>query len=211
MKTDHLIEMLAQDAPVRGQLSTRLAGAILAGGVAAAIAFEGFVGIRPDFVSAGQSARFVFKILFVVCFLYIAVGMAMQVGRPDAQLGRWRIAFAALLLALGIASATELLVTPPGFWTAQLVGRNAAFCLVVIPALALAPLIFLLFALRAGAPSRPGLAGAVAGLTASGIATVLYAAHCPDDSPLFVATWYSLATALVTAAGYVAGLRLLRW
>lgn len=211
MKTDHLIEMLSQDAPVRSQLSTRLMGAFLAGGAAAIIAFAVFVGIRPDLLSAGQTARFVFKILFVLGCLWVAVGAAMQVGRPDARLGKWRIASLALLVALGLAMAMELVVTPSNLWASRLVGRNAVFCLVVIPSLALAPLACLLVALREGAPARPGLAGAIAGLAASGIAAALYATHCPDDSPLFVATWYSLAAALVTAVGYALGTRILRW
>ncbi|MCL2429688.1 MAG: NrsF family protein, partial [Alphaproteobacteria bacterium] len=61
------------------------------------------------------------------------------------------------------------------------------------------------------APRSPGLAGAAAGLAASGAAVVLYASHCPDDSPLFVAVWYSSAIAIVAAAGFLAGARLLRW
>ena len=35
----------------------------------------------------------------------------------------------------------------------------------------------------------------------------LYASHCTDDSPLFVATWYTIATALVAAVGALAGSR----
>jgi hypothetical protein len=39
----------------------------------------------------------------------------------------------------------------------------------------------------------------------------LYASHCTDDSPLFVATWYPIATAVVTAAGALIGARVLRF
>jgi hypothetical protein len=46
---------------------------------------------------------------------------------------------------------------------------------------------------------------------AAGLAATLYASHCADDSPLFVATWYSLAIALVVAAGAWLGPRVLRW
>jgi hypothetical protein len=35
--------------------------------------------------------------------------------------------------------------------------------------------------------------------------------HFPDDSPLFVAAWYTLAITFVSALGAVAGARLLRW
>jgi len=39
----------------------------------------------------------------------------------------------------------------------------------------------------------------------------LYATHCPDDSPLFVATWYVLAILVVMAVGAIAGSQFLRW
>jgi len=48
-------------------------------------------------------------------------------------------------------------------------------------------------------------------LASAGIAATLYASNCFDDSPLFVATWYPLAAALVATVGYFAGNRYLRW
>jgi len=61
------------------------------------------------------------------------------------------------------------------------------------------------------AVTRPAAAGAMAGLLSAGLAATVYASHCTDDSPLFVATWYSLATALVTALGALLGSKLLRF
>ena len=43
------------------------------------------------------------------------------------------------------------------------------------------------------------------------LAAAIYAWHCPDDSPLFVATWYTIAISMVTAVGFLLGRRLLRW
>jgi hypothetical protein len=51
----------------------------------------------------------------------------------------------------------------------------------------------------------------MAGLAAGGIAATFYATNCADDSPLFVATWFSLATLIVAASGYLMGRRLLAW
>jgi hypothetical protein len=51
----------------------------------------------------------------------------------------------------------------------------------------------------------------VAGLLAGGIAATFYAAHCTDDSPFFVATWYPIAIAMLTACGLVLGRRFCRW
>jgi len=80
-----------------------------------------------------------------------------------------------------------------------------------IPALSLPSLAGALIGLRHGAPARPAVAGAIAGLLSAGLAATLYASHCTDDSPLFVATWYTIATALVTAIGALAGAKLLRY
>jgi hypothetical protein len=55
------------------------------------------------------------------------------------------------------------------------------------------------------------LAGAVGGLLAGGLGAMLYASHCTDDSPLFVALWYVVAIALVAVVGALAGRLVLRW
>ena len=124
---------------------------------------------------------------------------------------------AALMLAivvpasLAAANLAELLAVPAAEWGQRLVGTNAIFCLKSIPFLAAAPLVAALLALRQGAPEHPALAGAAAGLFAGAIGAACYATHCPDDSPLFVAAWYSLAIGFVAAIGAAAGRRLLRW
>jgi hypothetical protein len=68
-----------------------------------------------------------------------------------------------------------------------------------------------LIALRHGAPTRPALAGAAAGLLAGGLGAAVYASYCVEDSAFFLATWYTLAIAIVTSIGSALGARLLRW
>jgi hypothetical protein len=93
----------------------------------------------------------------------------------------------------------------------RMVGSNSRVCLAAIPAMSLPLLAAALVGLRHGAPARPAVAGAIAGLLSAGLAATLYASHCTDDSPLFVATWYTLATVLVTAIGALAGSKVLRY
>jgi hypothetical protein len=93
----------------------------------------------------------------------------------------------------------------------RLVGQNSRVCMTAIPAMSLPLLASALVGLRHGAPTRPTLAGAIAGLLSAGLAATVYASHCTDDSPLFVATWYTIATALVTAVGALAGSKVLRF
>jgi hypothetical protein len=55
------------------------------------------------------------------------------------------------------------------------------------------------------------VACAVGGQLAVALGATLSATHCPDDSPLFVAIWYTLGLALVAVAGALDGRRVLRW
>jgi hypothetical protein len=211
VKTADLIDVLAQDAPVRWRLPGRLGMAFAVGALIAVAVFASGVHLRPDLAAASHTVRVQFKFLFAATLLSGAAGAVTRVGRPDAPPGPWTFVLAAAPILLGLAVIAELLGTPAPSWMTRLVGQNAVYCLTLIPALALGPLACLLIALRDGAPTQPGRAGAAAGLAASGIAVVLYASHCPDDSPLFVAVWYSSAITMVVAAGYFAGGRLLKW
>ena len=211
MKTSDLIALLSQDAPLSARYGRNLRLATLAG-VAIALALLLFeIGTRADLADAMGTVRFLAKLVIAASLGLAALGLAFRIGRPGAETRGWALAllFAPALLAAGVA--IELMTVPADEWMTKLVGRNWAYCLTFIPLLALGPLACLLAAMRGGAPGNPALAGAAAGLAASGIAAVLYATHCTDDSPLFVATWYTIATLVMTAAGALAGSRLLRW
>ena len=98
-------------------------------------------------------------------------------------------------------------MVPSAQWGVKMVGSNAVHCLSVIPILSIPPLAALIFTLREGAPRHPALTGALAGAAAAGVAATIYAANCPDDSPLFVVTWYPIAAGAVMLAGALAGMR----
>jgi len=114
-----------------------------------------------------------------------------------------------ILLLTGVA--VELWRQPAATWGRLLIGHNAVHCLSLVPMLSLPLVVCLLLALRRAAPLKPGVAGATAGLVAGGVGSMLYALTCPDDSPLFVATWYSIAIAVVAGGAAWVGNRLLRW
>ena len=210
MKTDDLIELLLKDsAPWR--FRSVLAGAVAGGIIIAAIVFFVGIGFRPDISEAVRSNRFLFKFVVTASLAVTAIWVTLSIGRPGGSLAHRGLALAIAPALLACAAVVELLVLPESQWMTRLVGQNARFCLTLIPLLSIGPLACLLAALRESAPSSPGLAGAVAGLAASGIAATFYAANCTDDSALFVMTWYTIATLIVTTAGYLIGRKLLRW
>lgn len=211
MKTNDLISLLAQDAPVRQPFGLLMVKAVVAGLLLSLILMLVTIGPRGDLGSAVETLRVAAKIFTSTIFAACACALAVRIGRPAVPMRPRAMLLLLPLVLLCLSIGFELAVVPRDTWAKSLVGQHAAFCLMAIPLLSLPPFFVLLLALRQGAPENPTLAGAVAGLAAAGIAACVYALHCPDDSPLFVATWYVTASALVTAAGAFAGRRFLRW
>ncbi|MBB6485576.1 NrsF family protein [Rhizobium lusitanum] len=211
MKTDDLIHLLAQDAPVRTRIGKALTMAVIAGILIAGGLFFAMIGFRADIDTAMETVRFLFKFVVTIALAVTACALVFRIGRPGASLRLWGWLLLTAPILLLAAVVAELAVMPADSWSARMIGHNARFCLTLIPLLSIGPLACFLFALRQGAPERPGVAGAVAGLAASGIAATFYASNCTDDSPLFVLLWYPIAIAIVTGIGYVLGRRLLRW
>ena len=115
-----------------------------------------------------------------------------------------------LLAAAGWALLT-LAQAPAEQWHALIFGRYWRACLIAVPLYALLPLVVLLLLARRGAPVDSALTGACAGLASAGLATIAYSLHCPDDTAPFLATWYTIATAIMTTLGALILPRFLRW
>jgi hypothetical protein len=211
MKTDELLEALVADRATAARPVTRaLSIALLVGGVVSLALFFATLGPRKDLAAALMTWRFDLKIVVVLLTLVLAFRLCRALSQPVPvpHPGRYLLPLAALAAA---AVVIELASVPMVAWRTRLVGSNAMICLGAMPALSLAPLVVVLAMLRSTAPASPALAGAAAGLLAAASGAALYAFHCFDDSPLFVVTWYSLATVIVVTAGWWAGRRLLRW
>jgi hypothetical protein len=168
------------------------------------------LGVRTDIEPALATWRFDLKVGMVLAALVMAFVLCLECARPDSS-GRaaWRLLPLAVLAMLAVS--VELVIVPKATWGTRLVGTNSLVCLSAIPLLSIAPLVAVLAILRRGAPASPTLAGAAAGLLAAASGATLYAFHCFDDSPLFVATWYSLAAIPIVLLGAFVGRRLLRW
>ncbi|MBV9977198.1 MAG: DUF1109 domain-containing protein [Hyphomicrobiales bacterium] len=212
MRTEELINALVTDEPsTRKRFDLVLAFAVALGALVAGSLFFLAIGFRPDIDEAVKSAPFLFKFVITLSLATSAIGLCSRLARPGVPTKEWGYALAIPAILLALAVFAELMLTPSSSWKPSLIGSNSRFCLTLIPLLAVGPLACLLLALRQGAPTRPGLSGAVAGLAASGIAATFYAANCTDDAPLFVATWYPLAIAMMVVVGYAIGSISLRW
>ncbi|WEX86346.1 NrsF family protein [Sinorhizobium garamanticum] len=212
MQTHELIKALAADSRRTGvAMNTVWWGAVLVAIVVATTIFFALLGPRPDIAIAAQTVRFLFKFVVTIALAASAFALLRMLSRPETD-PRGLLPYLVIAPALILTGvAIELIAAPAETWSSRLIGTNSLVCLTFIPLIGIGPLALLLLALRHGAPSHPALAGAIAGLAAGGIAATFYASHCTDDSPLFVATWYTIAITILALFGALGGRVAARW
>ncbi|KZD20549.1 NrsF family protein [Tardiphaga robiniae] len=212
MDTDRLIQTLAADHDHRARpVSTQLAMALLVALPVAAAMLLVTLGIRPDFMSAMRNPFFDTKFLVTLALAIPAIVISVHLSKPEASLGRWVWLLLLSPFILIIALIVEMTMPQRAPMMVRIIGKNSSVCSAAITLLSLPILGGAMIALRHGAPSRPAVAGALAGLMSAGLGATFYAAHCADDSPLFVATWYTLAALVVAALGAAVGSKVLRY
>lgn len=211
MDTDQLIRTLAADNARARPVGFVLALALLAAAPVSLLMFFTELGVRPDVMTAMRNPFFDLKFAVTLALATSAILVSLHLSRPEASMRGWGWLFMIPVGLLVAGISGEMMMPQRLPMMTRLVGQNSRVCMTAIPAMSLPLLAAALVGLRHGAPTRPALAGAIAGLLSAGLAATFYAAHCTDDSPLFVATWYTIATALVTSIGALAGARVLRF
>ncbi len=210
MRTEDLIERLARQAGEQAPpVESRFGAAEIAGVVVAVALFLVLLGPRADFSEAIGTPWYPIKLVLMGALAVFAFLIVTSLARPGARVPIGYLLFFAAVFAAAVLA--DLVVVGADGAASRMIGRNAQHCVFFIPLFATAPLIAALIALRHGASTRPGLTGAAAGLFSGAVGALLYGMFCPDDSPLFVMVWYSLAIAIVTAAGFIIGRSALRW
>ena len=213
MRTDDLIDRLsgALEPVPPAQVLRVLATGLGAGALLSALLMIATIGIRADLMDAMAASAFWLK--FVYTFAVAALGLAIveRLARPDAEIGRFFLLLAAPFLVMVALAAKEFLPADTATQQALIMGHSARVCSVLIAALALPLFAGLFWALRQLAPTRLTEAGAAAGLLAGSAAATIYAFHCTESTPTFIAVWYSAGILLPVLLGAALGRSLLRW
>ena len=161
-------------------------------------------GVRPNLALLGRPA--LHKILSMLALAFGAWLLVRDAALPGGP--RFRIGVllpGVLLLLLGAVTDTSgLPLMGRSSWTVPIC--VSSIFLVSLPALAM-----IMSTLRMGAPTRPPLAGATAGLLAGALGAAAYVLTCKNDAGWFVAIWYTSAVLLVTVVGASLGRRALAW
>ena len=207
--TDSLIRTLARQAgaPEAHRFAHWQRSTVAAAGLALAVAVALIViwiGARPDL--AGAAAPVLRKLGSMLALAGGGLVLARRAARPGA-VGSTAVALVpgGILLALGAATDGS-----GASWLGH-ASLSAPGCVLAIVAVSLPGLGLVLGALRGGAPTRPRIAGAAAGVLAGALGAAAYALACRNDGGLFVAIWYVAAVAVVSGLGALIGRRALAW
>lgn len=213
MRTEDLIAVMSASArPVdTGWLGRATWIAALVALLLAAALLKITLGVRPDIAAAMWTEPVIAKALFGASIAGVALVLFQRSLRPGLKPRRLLAMIAAPAAVVGFWALTTLAQAPVEQWGALTFGRHWRACLIAVPAYALAPLVILALLARQGAPVDGRLTALSAGLASGGLSTMAYALHCPDDAIPFLATWYTLAIALVSGVAALLLPRLLRW
>lgn len=211
MNTDELIEALSLDAEPRRPVAPRLVAGAVAGALVALALVALWLGFRPDIAQAPATRMFWMKALYTALLGLGGFWCVERLSRPIGSPRRGLILALSVFAFLVVAGAWQMMMAQPDDRMPMLMGRSSRLCPSNILMLGLPILAITLYVVRGLAPTRLTLAGAAAGLFAGGVAATVYGLHCPEHTMAFVAAWYSLGVAAVTAVGALLGRWVLRW
>lgn len=209
--TNSLITSLAREAGERrdrgGVAFQRSLLLAIVGALAIAVVLTFLIfGVSATLTTTMRSAPFQHK---VASALLLAAGgfcLVQRAGRPEAR----NMPLPALLpgiIVLALGGATDV----SGLPVLGRSGLSVPTCVGAIVFVSLPALALILWVLRAGAATRPTLAGAAAGLLAGALGAAAYALACKNDGGVFVAVWDSAGILIVAGLGALAGRRGLAW
>ncbi|MBV9904996.1 MAG: DUF1109 domain-containing protein [Alphaproteobacteria bacterium] len=213
MKTDDLISALSADLePVNQRaVAQRLALGLGIGMVLSFALMAMWLGFRPDMDAATGTPMFWMKFVYALSIAAFGFVLADRMARPDVEGGIWAALIFAPLAFMAAMAIYRYMGAPEADRTHLVMGGSSQVCARNIVILSLPIFTGLFWSLRALAPTRQTLAGAVAGVLAGAAGTFIYAFHCTEYAAPFVAIWYTLGIAAMGILGAALGRMMLRW
>jgi len=212
MRTDDLIAQLSAGLePIKSGAVARLLLVAVAMGIAGSLlVFLVMMGPRPDLAGAMSHPGMWTKLAYCLAIAGFSLWLVERAGRPGAAMTRPALLLALPLLAIAILAGLQM-GAPGADMSGLVMGRSSRVCAAYVTLTALPTLAATFWALRKLAPTRLTLAGAGAGLFAGAAGAFVYCFHCTEEAAPFIAVWYTLGIAVVTAIGALLGRILLRW
>lgn len=211
MRTDDLIADLATMPSPGTRPATRVILAMLVGWLVALLCLVAVFG--PPFAAVPQTGMLplAVKTGFAVTFTAAAVLSAIAAGRPGQKLTSRLLLIAVPFVVLLVLAMLEMKATPREAWSGLFFGTTFANCVGAIALGSVPVLVATLWAYREMAPTKPAVAGLLAGLSSGAAAAVAYALYCPETTASFLLAAYTLGALAPAIVGFLLGPKLLRW
>ena len=213
MRTSELIDVLARDARPRPEHTAHfwLNRALFVGALVSFGLLLLFLGLR-SMPEAVRSGSFWMKAIYTLTLSIAGVQLVRRLSRPEGTVGaKAPIWIGSAVGMISVLAVWKLVEAPSGATLSLWLGHTWKICSVLIAALSIPIYPAVVLAMRRLAPTRLFLGGAAAGFTAGSIAATIYGLHCPETSPAFVVTWYTLGILSSSVIGGFIGRRALRW
>lgn len=211
MRTDDLIADLAQSPWPTVRPSVRVAAAMVTGWLAALIGLMLLAGPPLAAVAQTGPTPFALKLGFTLALAIVSTLAALAAGRPGQRLGPSLALIGLPFLVIAVAAAIELDSVGPEAWDSLLFGTSFLSCLMAVSLASMPILAGMFWAYRVLAPTRPMLAGFLAGLSSGSAGAVAYALYCTETTASFLIAAYTPAILVPAFVGALLGSRLLRW
>lgn len=213
MRTEDLIHRLSdavEPVPV-SQIPRLVVLGLGAGAILSALLMVASIGIRHDLLQAMGGSAFWMKFVYTSAVAVLSLKLVEELARPAPEAGRFVWLLTVPVLVMLAWAAFQFIPADSAERRALIMGSSARVCSILIASLALPLFAGLFWALRQLAPTRLREAGAAAGLLAGSAAATIYAFHCPESTPTFIAIWYTAGILLPALIGAALGRRLLHW
>lgn len=211
MRTDDLIADLAQSPWPTVRPARRVATAMVGGWLIALIGLVLLAGPPLAAVAETGATPFALKLGFTLALAIVSTLAALAAGRPGQRLGP-RLALIGLpFLVIAAAAGFELISVVPDARESLLFGTSFFSCLAAVSLASVPILVSMFWAYRVLAPTRPTLAGFLAGLSSGATAAVAYALYCTETTASFLIAAYTPAILVPAIVGALLGPKLLRW
>jgi hypothetical protein len=213
MRTEDLIHRLSdavEPVPVL-QIPRLMMLGLGAGAIFSTLLMVASIGIRHDLLQAMGGSAFWMKFVYTSAVAVLSLKLVEELARPAPEAGRFVWLLAAPVLVMLAWAAFQFIPADSAERHALIMGSSARVCSILIASLALPLFASLFWTLRQLAPTRLREAGAAAGLLAGSAAATIYAFHCPESTPTFIAIWYTAGILLPALVGAALGRWLLHW
>jgi hypothetical protein len=211
MKTDSFIAFLAKGAQLEPKpaITPRLWVAASLGLLVSLVIIVTFIGLLPKaaFATASPWVKLTYTFLLVAAASHLTAGLSQPLAHLARPLKRLWIVLVAML---GVGAWT-LYQTPSPDRLDHLLGQTWLVCPWTVLLISLPSLVVIQRTLRAFAPTQLREAGFACGLLAGALGATAYALACPEDSPAFVAIWYTLGILMTGVVGAFSSRWLMRW